>query len=371
MEFPFPVVETTEGAARLLVPDVPRRRGPATAGPWPFYNPTMAVNRDLSAMVLAGWPRPLTSVLDGLAATGAWGIRMALEAAARGLTFNERSEGSVSLIRENVHRNDLVADVKVGELRNHLNEAAYDFVDIDPFGPPTPFLPAAFGAPEIPTGVGVTATDTAVLCGTYPAACLRRYDARPMRCHQGAEIGVRILLGYCARLAAARGKSIRPVVAFAAEHFVRVLLVVVPKVRSTDLGHVIRAGPGHFVRVSARARDSIGPLWLGPLSTPEILAEVSPTRWTSGGSARLLASLQGESDAAPFFVTTDELAAAERASPPKLERFLAGLREIGYRATRTHFHPRGVKTDAPPEDVRRVFRDRAPSGSTDDSAPAS
>jgi len=371
VDFPFPVVETTEGAARLLVPDVPRRRGPATAGPWPFYNPTMAVNRDLSAIVLRRWPQRLTSVLDGLAATGAWGIRMALEAGVRALTLNERSEIAVDLIRENVRRNDLHADIRAGDLRTRLSEADYDFVDIDPFGPPTPFLPAAFEAPEVAGGIGVTATDTAVLGGTYPDACQRRYDARPLRCPQGTEIGLRILIGYCARLAAARSKSVQPILAFAAEHFVRVLLVVVPRSRHASLGRVVRAGPGHFVRVSGLAGDWIGPLWLGPMSSSEILGRLSPTAWTSGGSARLLASLQGESDAAPFFVTTDELAAEERASPPKLERFTAGLREIGYRATRTHFHPRGVKTDAPPEDVRRVFRDRAPSGSTDGSAPAS
>jgi tRNA (guanine26-N2/guanine27-N2)-dimethyltransferase len=371
VEFPFPVVEMTEGAAHLLVPDVPRRRGPATAGPWPFYNPTMVVNRDLSAIILEKWPRPLASVLDGLAATGAWGIRMALEAGVRDITFTERSSVAVDLIRENLRRNDLVADIEAGDVRRHLARAGYDFVDIDPFGPPTPFLPAVFDAPEISRGIGVTATDTAVLCGTYPEACRRRYDAQPMRCPQGAEIGLRILVGYCARLAAARGKSIRPILAFAAEHFVRILLTVETGSRPATLGRVVRAGPSRFAPVSAAARDSIGPLWLGPLSTSEVLRKLGPTAWTSVGSARLLASLQAESDMPPFFVTTDELAAQERGSPPKLERFIAGLREIGYRATRTHFHPRGVKTDAPPEDVARVFRDRATSGSRDDSTPAS
>ncbi len=371
MDFPFSLVEVTEGAAHLLVPDVPRRRGPATAGPWPFYNPTMEVNRDLSAIVLAKWPRPLSSVLDGLAATGAWGIRMALEAGVRDLTFNERSQVALGLIRENVGRNDLVADVQAGDLRSHLVEAGYDFVDIDPFGPPTPFLPSAFDATAISRGIGITATDTAVLCGTYPDACRRRYGARPMRCAQGVEIGLRILIGYCARLAAARGKSIRPILAFAAEHFVRIHLIVEPGSQPATLGHVVRAGPGHFAPVSAAARDAIGPLWLGPLSASEPVGEMCPTAWTSVGSARLLASLQTESDMPPFFVTTDEIAAQERSSPPKLGRFLAGLEDIGYRATRTHFHPRGVKTDAPPKDVVRVFRDCAPSGSKDGSRPAS
>ncbi len=64
MEFPFPTMEVAEGAARLLVPDVPRRKGPGTKGPWPFYNPTMLVNRDLSVLVLRAWPTPLREVLE-------------------------------------------------------------------------------------------------------------------------------------------------------------------------------------------------------------------------------------------------------------------------------------------------------------------
>src|SRR5437899_6442535 len=205
----------------------------------------MAVNRDLSAIVLRRWPQPVNAGLDGLAATGAWGIRMALEAEVRVLTLNERSEVAVDVLRENVRRNHLDANIRAGDLRRRLSEAAYDFVDIDPFGPPTPFLPAAFEAPDVAGGIGVTATDTAVLCGTYPDACQRRYDARPLRCPQGAEIGLRILIGYCARLAAARGQSVQPILAFAAAHVVRVLLIVDPKSRRPSLGRVVQIGRAH------------------------------------------------------------------------------------------------------------------------------
>src|SRR5207245_5407817 len=97
----------------------------------------------------------------------------------------------------------------------------------------------------------------------------------------------------------------------------------------------------------------------------------SDLAWTSVASARLLSLLKAECEMPPFFVTTDELAAAERHSPPRLDRFIEGLQEIGYRATRTHFHPRGVKTDAPSQDIVRMFRELSPTGSTDDSRPAS
>lgn len=365
MDFSFPVREVEEGAARVLVSDVPHRKGPGTAGPWPFYNPTMAVNRDVSAIVVARWPGPLRSVLDGLAATGVWGIRMALEANVADVAFNDRSSLAAELIRENLRRNDLKADVFVGDLSERVRAARYDFVDIDPFGPPTPFLDAAIRFEEEP-GLGVTATDTAVLCGTYPEACVRRYRARPLRCNQGSEIGLRILLAYCADLAREQGTAIRPVFSFAAEHFVRAMMVVERAPKAFRIGFVARRNPGEFARAKPDDRDAIGPLWLGPLLDAAVTRSLTPSPWTLPASARLVSTIQGEADLPPFFVTTDELAARERGSPPKLDRFIEALRSLGFRAARTHFHPRGVKMDAPYADVLRAFREPVSSGSTGD-----
>jgi tRNA (guanine26-N2/guanine27-N2)-dimethyltransferase len=371
VEFPFPVASVSEGAANLLVPDIARRKGPGTAGPWPFYNPTMAVNRDLSAIVLAKWPGPLRSVLDGLAATGAWGIRMALETRADRVTFNDWSPEATRLIRENVRRNGLVARVHQGELRSLLDAGRYDFVDVDPFGPPTPFLAFAFDGVKGSAGIGITATDTAVLCGTYPKACQKRYGGRPLRSPQGAEIGLRILLGYCARIAEERDLWIRPILAFSAEHFLRAIVMVSSGSAPPPLGYVARGESGDIVATTAANRDAVGPLWLGPLGDSAVVRELQPSAWTAVVSARLLSLLKTECEMPPFFVTTDELAAREHRSPPRLDWFIEGLRAIGHRATRTHFHPRGVKTDAPWPELARLFRDLSPTGSTGDSRPAS
>ena len=366
MAFPFPVREVVEGASRILVPDVPRRKGPGTRGPWPFYNPTMAVSRDLGAVVLRRWPRPVGKILDGLAATGIWGIRMGLETRADELVFNDRSVASASLIRENLRLNALDGTVVSTDLRVLLPEVPFDVVDVDPFGPPTPFLEATFAAARPGSGVGITATDTAPLSGTYPNACVKRYGARPLRCDQGSEIGLRILLGYCARIAATQGRTIRPMLTYAAEHFVRLHLLMESGCESGPVGRVIRDAPGQFRPADSADRDAIGPLWLGPLGEREFLQALEPTEWTGVEAARLLNAVKSEADLPPFFVTTDEIAAHLSGSPPKLSTFLDGLRGLGYRAVRTHFHPRGVKTDAPYDEVIRVFRERAPSGSTGD-----
>jgi tRNA (guanine26-N2/guanine27-N2)-dimethyltransferase len=368
--FPYPVREVREGAAKHLVPDVPQRKGPGARGPWPFYNPTMAINRDLSALVLLSWPHPLRSVLDGLTATGAWGVRMALEAEVKGLILNDWSRRATDLARENARRNGVEARVVTEPLSTLLGSVEADFVDIDPFGPPTPFLEAAFGAARQGSGLGVTATDTAVLGGTYPEACARRYAARPMRCDQGSEIGVRILLGYCSRLASKCGSAIEPVLSVAASHFYRTIIRVRRLDPSPPVGWVVRGAAGRFDASPSSADGAIGPLWLGPLSDSDSVSRLSPSPWTGPEGIRLLSFIQGEARLPAFFVTTDELAATCHGSPPRLGRFLEGLREIGYRAERTHFHPRGVRTDAPHPDVVRAFRDAMPTGPRGGSGPA-
>ena len=367
MAFPFPVTEALEGRARLLVPDVPRRKGPGAKGPWPFYNPTMAVSRDVSAVVLARWPGPLDRVLDGLAATGAWGIRMALEARARGLVLNDASPMARALLLANVARNGVDAEATSRDLRDLLEGSSFDFVDVDPFGPPVPFLDAALEAARIPSGLGVTATDTAPLSGTYPDVCLRRYGARPYRGPQGHEVGLRILLAFCARLAAAHGKGVRPVLSFSSEHFLRTFLRIVPPMEALDvtrIGHV-RVSEAGWREVGASEIGAVGPLWLGPLADPGWAQRLAPSEWTRPGTARLLDLLRTEADLPPFFASTDGLAGRLRASPPRVADLLGALEDFGYRAARTHFDPRGVKTDAPPEDVLRAFRETMPSGPRD------
>jgi tRNA (guanine26-N2/guanine27-N2)-dimethyltransferase len=373
MDFPFPTTEVVEGAARLLVPDILRRKGPGAKGPWPFYNPTMVVNRDLSTVLLRKWPRPLGEILDGLAATGAWGIRVGLETARPRITFNDVDSRATDLIRANLARNRLEGEVRQEDLRSLFDERSYDFVDIDPFGPPTPFLGAAFRAARDGSGLGVTATDTAPLCGTYPKACLRRYVARPLRCDQGHEIGLRILLGYLERVAQAHGKVIRPILAFAAEHFLRANLLVFDGLRDPagPMGYVARTAERSFESADPRDPEALGPLWTGPVCDDSIIRTLSPSEWTGVAAQRLLSLLQAEAGLPAFFVTTDELARISRGSPPKLETFLGALRAQGFRGVRTHFHPRGVKTDAPRDEILRIYRSVAPSGPTGGSGPAS
>ncbi len=328
----------------------------------------MVVNRDLSAMTLARWPRHLREVLDGLAATGAWGVRMLLEADVRDAVFSDVLPTACDLVRANLRHNGVSGMVLQGPFAYAVKSRPFDFIDIDPFGSPGRFVDDAIRHARTPVGLGITATDAAALSGTYPEACLRRYGARSLRCPQGHELGLRILLGYVARLAAAQGRAVQPLLAFSAEHFLRLFILLTDGRNArveAPVRYVLRQADGSFVLSDARAKGAVGPCWTGAVSDPSLLSRLRPSEWTRPGSARLLHRLQEEAAMPPFFVTTDELAKHGRVSPPKLDRFVEALRDEGFRATRTHFDPRGVKTNAAYGDVLRVFRTLAAIGPRD------
>ena len=114
--------------------------------------------------------------------------------------------------------------VMQNDARIALMEAAYQWVDLDPFGSPVHFLDAAIQGLSRVAFLEVTATDTAALTGSS-ASQQRRYGAResltamPTTMRSG-------LLGLIATTAARHDRSIEPVLALFDGHHVRVSVKV-------------------------------------------------------------------------------------------------------------------------------------------------
>src|SRR5207247_724867 len=80
--------------------------------PQVFYNPAMALNRDLSSLLVGSRAQDGWHVLDGLAASGVRGIRYALESDARlQVEANDWNPVAARLIEDNAERNEV--DVRV------------------------------------------------------------------------------------------------------------------------------------------------------------------------------------------------------------------------------------------------------------------
>ncbi len=369
--------EIIEGRTRLLVPEKGTfgrtvagriKRAPV------FYNPRMKLNRDICCSVVRALKRDVV-FLDLLSGSGAKGIRVAHETG-QSVHLNDASEDAVALIEKNARLNGLDNVTVSNENANLLLQKRYgsfDFIDIDPFGTPVQFLDNSLMAVDKHGVLGITATDTAPLCGVYPAACFRKYGARPLRSEFCHEVGLRLLVGYAARTAAKYSYGIRCLLSHSTEHYFRVYLKVFKGKKKADasleeLGYVYYCrkcleheyGRGYLPELRSCGCDGryevAGPLWLGRIQDAAFCKGVVRMSWylTDPGTERLLEMISEEIDI-PFYYDIHRVCRILRTSAIPTDEVIRALEDEGYRATRTHFSKTGIKTDAPGEVVKGVL----------------
>lgn len=295
-------------------------RGPAKRTGPGFLNPAMAPARTRSVMLLADalehdWlvkPGHDVRALDALCATGVrvrrWrqeipqAVQPRLRIAANdldrfALEWLKRSHEAFPP-RINVDHNledDRYERPPQGEMNNGifvmqndariaLMEAAYQWVDLDPFGSPVGFLDAAIQGLARVGFLEVTATDTAALTGSSASSQQRRYGAKGIVDTYAHDDAVRVLLGLVATTAARHDRTIVPVLALFDGHHVRVSVKVIrSKERASDvldnMGWRIREPEGAYRFVQHPTPEEVergsGPLWVGPLWDRDIAGRMT------------------------------------------------------------------------------------------------
>ncbi len=326
----------------------------------------MDLDRDLAvAVVRAHFPPapPTRRGWETNAATGVRGLRLLGEAERFGaFRLSEANDRSFSVLARNSSERPGATAVQEDARRPTFAEGTrFDYVDVDPYGSPLPFLDAAFASLEPGGLLAVTATDMMVLAGAQPSATRRLYGAEPVRGRLGPEAGLRILLGRLARTARRNGQSVRPLLGYVGEHHVRAFVVVGPATHRADPVETIDRAA--FDGPSLGTGAPVGPLWVGPLGDPALLSriDVPATAAAPRELSRLLELLRGEAAVhRPFFYEANTLASAlglER--PAALSRLREALSELGFPSARTHVRPEGLKTDAPRSVVERLARELA------------
>ena len=385
-----------EGATRLFPPAVntkptgPGRREKDV----PFYNPGMALNRDLSVLLAeAEGLRKGREIdfADALAGTGARSVRIAHEAKASMIVHaNDGNPAAVAAIRKAAAGNAVPTarlQVTEGDAHPFLAARRYDVVDVDPHGSPAPFLDAALRATRPDGLLCVTATDTGALAGTYPRVAKRRYGA-----HHGlhaapwrSEVGLRILAAAVVRSAARFDRAAVPVLSVCQGHWMRIVARVDGASRSADfalkcLADAVRdegTGGGRFLgpyETAPKGTPWAGPLWSGPLHDAAFVAALRQARAGKDlARARevddLLPILAAEADAPPFWVVGDHLQTT-LGPPPRRDVLIARLQEHGHRAARTHMDAQGVRSDAGLEALRGCWTGRKQPTESADAPPS-
>lgn len=362
------ILKINEGKTELFVYiNNTSLKGPGSKCELPFYNPSMALNRDLSVVVvqlLCDHSIKILRILDGLAASGIRGIRFANEVVGDfDVTINDWSDKCYNLIKKNVENYEFNNVKVVNEnLNSLLSDNFFDYIDVDPFGSPIYFIDSSMRSIKNNGIIACTATDTATLCGVYPKVCLRRYGVIPFHSFIMHEIGIRILLSCMSREAAKYDKGIMPILTYYRDHYFRIYVRVRngKKFADTSIKNLKIVKSSDLLPFEKES-FKFGPIWMGDIQNKSVIKELislvfSKKLNSKNDILKLLNILSNESEFPPFFYTTDYFSSNLGISPPRIKNVFEFLNKKGFRVSKTHFNQTGFKTEAPIKVIKSCFK---------------
>ena len=353
-----------EGLTSFIVPEDHSAGGPGKIVDSVFFNEQMAFNRDVSVMFLRALDKEIT-VCDAMAATGSRSVRIANEAPKTTVTANDISSYAIPYIEENIRLNKLDnCTASNRNLHSLLAEHVFDYIDIDPFGSPMPFLHSSIIGCRRNGYLAITATDTAPLAGAHRDKCERRYQCRPLRGPMCHEAGLRILIGTIAREAAKFDKGIRPMLSMSSDHYFRTYVQMRDGAGKADesLKELVYLAydPVTLERSYSKEPDKdhkYGPFWGGKLFDTEHLAKMDASGTATEKRCRKMLSLwQQEIDDIPLMYEISEISSFLKITTPPFDRFIDCMKQYG-RTSKTHISPTGFKTELSVDEICNAFRE--------------
>ncbi len=391
--------EYTEGRTSFLSADLEhysaKQRQLTTDLPV-FYNPIMRVNRDLSVLFLRTYLRenPMELMCEPLAGSGVRTLRYLNECPGHfnALMFDVNPVAA-EMAQKNIERHGFAdrAQVKRGDakvlLLTESREQRFDFVDVDPFGSPAPYLNAAIQSLRPSEGLlALTATDMPVLCGVHPNVALRKYGGLSTRAPFVHELAVRLLMGSVYTVAGMNDSSITPLAVLSTNHYIRVWLRVegsriegnlqadrmgmirycrtCMRVETLPLKESTQAADfSHETDSCAGRPTAAGPLWIGNLFDSSMLDEAQnilddDDLGFDRRVSKLLALMREETGLTGIpYTDLHEVCDLHNLTPPKTDTVIQTLRERGHATARTHFRPTAIRTEASVSELVEAITD--------------
>ncbi len=360
-----------EGQTDIAVPEMHSTHGPGKIMGPVFFNEQMSFNRDISVMLLRALNRDRLTVADAMAATGSRSVRIANEVPGSEVVANDISASAIPWIERNIQLNGL-DNCEASNMDMHVlfSERSFNYVDLDPFGSPAPFIQSAIRGCGRKAVLAVTATDTAPLAGAHAVKCRRRYQSEPIRgymCHEG---GLRILMSTVARELAKFDRGMKPLLSFYADHYYRTYIQIEEGALAADRSLATLGYMEYNMETMERStsptydeKHRLGPFWLGPLHDQEFLKTFSTEGMADEKRCRKYLDLwTNELDDQVFVYDVSELSSHLKMSPPRIAEFVEFLKEHG-RASLTHFSPTEFMTDIPLVDLIPLYREASPDAS--------
>ena len=345
-----------------------------------FYNPVMASNRNIAVLLLNSVDKVKMNIASPLAGSGIRELRFLQELKSgkiENIFMNDIKDNFPTVIAENLKLNRVTKEQK-GKLIVHNEDANlfllnqvkhpvsdsfcgyFDYIEIDPFGSPNPFLAAAIARITREGIIAITATDTAALTGTYPKVTKRKYWARAVRNYMMHEIGLRILIRKIQLLGVQFDKALVPILSYHKDHYFRIYFRCVKGKEKCD--EVLKEHRYLLFNQKSlefetsefnakKGSDYFGPLWVGSLFDTKLLAKMKEDNPFPEEQKFLDLLLEESKLDTVGFYDLHVIAKKYSLETTKLEPILKKVKGV-----RTHFAGTGIKTKAGIKDVVKAMK---------------
>jgi tRNA (guanine26-N2/guanine27-N2)-dimethyltransferase len=233
-----------------------------------------------------------------------------------------------------------------------------DYIDIDPYGSPNPFLDSAIQ--KLRYGfLAITATDTAPLCGAYENMCKRKYYAKPIHNELMHEFGLRILIRKVQLVAAQYYKALIPLVSYYKDHYFRVFFYSVPTKSIVD--DILKEHKTFdYKEFNLIQGNTYGPIYTGKLNNKEILKtmleESKKHEDISKETSKFLKNLYEEYETLGLYDIHKISKELKITEIKDYENLFKELDKEGYKYSRTIFSKYAIKTNAPISFIKKIIQ---------------
>ncbi len=376
------LIEIREGLGTYLVPEsntvehIPRRSDNV------FFNFHQEINRDLSVLALRAYgninSKSDLRVCEPLCGSGIRSARYAMETPTSSIYSNDINSDAINIAQKNINRLPKVSAKKI-QLYNmecnfflqtlNIKDIIFDFIDIDPFGTPIPFVHNSVHLITLNGLLAFTATDLASLVGLYPQALYAKYGVNLFNIWIGNihEIASRALITGIQHVGLTLGQSLVPVVTFYHRHFVRCFFIrkrgVNGVLDQTGFINQCEKCKTRFISKLGEKISScsvcgasngmkVGPLYLGKIQQLDYLSSMLHDEHLEkmGTKKRLMKCIPLMIEETlldiPWSFDIPKLAKKARVPVPPLTQVAKVLAEMGHQSCKTHYSGTSLKTDA-------------------------
>ncbi|WP_455463159.1 hypothetical protein [Candidatus Hodarchaeum mangrovi] len=386
------LIHIEEGRREYLVPVSSIKGNAPNKSDEVFFNSYQEINRDISILMLRAYQIihdvDSIKICEPLCGIGVRSCRYNQEILNSNLFSNDLNPKALAIFQQNIsllpqksRKSIQLFNMEANQFLQHLNQEReiFDYIDIDPYGSPIPFVQNAIKILNFKGLIALTATDLANLAGVYPKALYAKYglshfDIRIGNIH---EIAARALIAGIQRIALIHNQTLIPILTFYHRHFIRVFFVRYRGVKKiiSETGFIIQCKKCHTIYSSTIGKIntcsscnstdsySIGPIYLGLLHDANYITKIlNDPHLSNLGTNYLLKKLIKRIEEeiqipVPWSFHIPNIADQINSRLPPITQIMNLLKNKGFRCSRTHFSGSSIKTTAPLSEIITILKD--------------